>query len=301
MYLKAFTAALVGIFVCAGISHAQMTSTNYQIRWDSISAGGSDTSNSASYLLRDTVGSSEADRSESASYNLDSGYRQGVFDEVISFNTLIQNTGSSRTATAYLGTTISADSTGVTIGDYVALVENKGASQITGIGKVVGLGVGSIVVDYLATAGVDPVIDGSNDFVYLLNGSTLSFGSLSTAATRTSIAAFEVSAVNDNGYTIQIMEDGNFRLGILAINDVADGSVTTGVEEYGARSSDSSIASSTFDTVDAAITSTFQDVVTSSGAVLGERSFLTFKTAITSATDSGNYGQVLTFIVSGNF
>jgi|SRR3989339_4162 len=301
MYLKAITTALVGIFVCAGISHAQMTSTNYQIRWDSISAGGSDTSSSASYLLRDTIGASETNRSESASYNLDSGYRQGVFDQVISFETFIQNTGSSRAATAYAGDVISADSTGISVGNYIVLVQNKGAGQVSGVAKVVGVGIGTIQIDYLATAGVDPVIDGSNDYVYLLSGSELSFGSLSTSSVRTSIAAFEVSAVNDNGYSIQLMEDGNFRLGIETISDVVDGVVTTGSEEYGARSSDSTIASNTFDTADTAITSTLQDVVTTSSAVLRERSFLTFKASISGSTRAGNYGQVLTFIASGNF
>jgi hypothetical protein len=301
MYLKAITTALVGIFVCAGISHAQMTSTNYQIRWDSISAGGSDTSSSASYLLRDTVGASEANRSESATYNLDSGYRQGVFDQIISFETLIQNTSSSRLATAYAGNSISADATGISVGNYVALVQNKGAGQVSGIGKVVGVGIGTIQIDFLATAGVDPVIDGSNDYVYLLSGNELSFGSLSAASVRTSIVAFEVSAINDNGYSIQVMEDGNFRLGVETISDVADGAVTTGSEEYGARSSDTSIDGNTFDTADTAITSSLRDVVTSSSAVQNERSFLTFKASITSSTESGNYGQVLTFIASGNF
>ena len=295
MYKKALAFALVGIFVYAGVSHAQMTSTNYQIRWDSISAGGSDTSNSASYTLRDSIGSSSGSRATSASYDLDSGYRPGIFDQIITFDLLIQNSTSVRAATAYVAGSISASSVGIVANDYVALIQNRGANQITGIGA------GSILVDTLATNGVTPIIDGTNDYVYELTGSALAFGNLDYESVNTGIVAFEVTADNSNGYVVQIMEDGNLRDGATIIPDVADGAVTAGFEEYGARSSDSTISTSTFDTKDSAITSTGQSVSTSSSASYNERTFITLKVAYDDDTEAGDYEQVLTFIASGNF
>ena len=43
MFKQTVTFALVGFFVWASFASAGMTSTNYEIRWDTISTGGSDT------------------------------------------------------------------------------------------------------------------------------------------------------------------------------------------------------------------------------------------------------------------
>lgn len=301
MSFKAIAFVLVGVFVYAGVSHAQMTSPDFQIRWDSISAGGSDTSSSASYQLRDTVDQSAATRSASATYGLDSGYRTGIFDEIITFDMLVQSSGTSRAASDFAGSIISASSVGIFVNDYVVLVQNRGTSQVTGIGKVTAVGAGSITVDYLATAGVDPVIDGTNDYVYRMTGSTIAFGDLDSATVQTSVIAFEVTAENSSGYVVQVIENTDLSDGAEVIADVADGAVTAGSEEYGARSSDSTITTTTFDTQDTAITAAAQSIATSSSASFNQRTFITMKVGISALTEEGNYGHVLTFIASGNF
>ena len=52
---RILAATFVGIFVYTQFAYAQMTSTSFQIRWDSINTGGSDTASSTSYQLRDSL------------------------------------------------------------------------------------------------------------------------------------------------------------------------------------------------------------------------------------------------------
>ena len=293
---------LVGFFVYAQFASAAMSSTNYNIRWDTLSAGGSDTSSSASYILRDSVAPNAGSASSSSSYQVTDGYRAGVFDQIITSDLFIQNSTNEREITALSSTTVSMTSTtGLSVGDYVAIVQDYGGSQVTAIGKIQTVGVGSIVLDRLVSGSSSPSIDGSNDYLYLLNGSSLTLETVSTSSVGTGILAFEVTVDNESGYVVQILEDGELREGANSIDDVADGSVTLGSEEFGARSNDSSLSSSTFDTQDSALTSSAQEVVSRSTFAFDDRSFLTFKIAGATSTPSATYSQTLTVITSGNF
>jgi len=292
---------LVGIFYITNFAFAEMSSTNYQILWDTVSSGGSDTSSSASYFLRDTIGNPAAGTSSSASYSDQAGYRTGIFDQFLSFDLFTQSSSTQQTATVLAGTTVTATTTGFSTGDYIALIQNLGASQVTAIGKIASIGAGTITVDRWKNNGTAPSIDGTNDYIYKLTGTSAALGTFSTSSVSTSTVGFEITIDNDSGYTIQIMEDGELRSGSNTIDDVADGSVTAGSEEYGARSSDTTLTGSTFDTADSAITSGFQNIASESTLQFDSRNFLTLKTAISSSTVSGSYGQVLTFIASGNF
>ena len=65
------------LFNFAGFASAYvMGSSNYRIESDSINTGGEDTSSSASYQLKDTVGEIGTGISSSASYAMHAGYRQ---------------------------------------------------------------------------------------------------------------------------------------------------------------------------------------------------------------------------------
>jgi len=292
---------IVGIFAWAPLALAQMSSTNFMIRWDSVSTGGSDTSASASYQLRDTVGNTGIGNGSSSSYLLRAGYRQGVFDEVITFDVASQNNSSGRAATGLVGTTITTSTSGLAVEDLITLVQDEGSGQVAAIGRIISVGVGTVTVDELKDGGVAPVIDGTNDFVYELNNSSIALGTLTDATLATSIVGFEVSADADNGYVVQVFEDMDLSDGGDVINDVLDGAVTIGSEEYGGRSSDTTLAASTFDTVDTAFTTSFQDVADFSSNAFDRKDFVTVKAAISSGTADGNYGHVLSFIVSGNF
>ncbi|NCO05330.1 MAG: hypothetical protein GW939_04275 [Candidatus Magasanikbacteria bacterium] len=69
-----------------------------------------------------------------------------------------------------------------------------------------------------------------------LDNASLSLGQLSLSAVSTDSITATVSA-SDSGYTLSITEDGDLRSGANTINDVADGTVTAGSEEYGIKTS----------------------------------------------------------------
>ncbi|PJE76417.1 hypothetical protein COV05_04665 [Candidatus Uhrbacteria bacterium CG10_big_fil_rev_8_21_14_0_10_48_16] len=299
MKQQIFTFAVVGFFVWASFAQAEMTSGNYIIRWDTVSTGGSDTASSATYLLHDTAESTTAGSSTSSSYELAQGYR--VDTQLLTFEVVAEDTSTGRSATSLSGTTVTADPTGLVVNDLIALVQDEGASEVSAIGRIVSIGAGTITVDVWKNAGSSPVIDGTNDKVYRLSGTSVVFGTLSTSSVSTAIIAFEVTAVNDNGYVVQMYEDGNLRAGSSEIPDVTDGSVSAGSQEYGARSSDTTISTSTFDTADTGITTTFQDVASESTASFESRNFVTLKTSISSATTAGGYAHTISVIASANF
>ncbi len=301
MRLHLFTFALVGFFVCAGFTQAEMTSTNYEIRWDTFSTGGSDTSSSSNYLLRDSVENGPAGRSSSSSYILGQGYREGVYDQIITFDVQVQDLSDARSASGLSGTTITTSVSGISVGNYVALIQDRGVNQVGAIGKVTSVGASTITVDSLTNGGTAPSIDGSNDYVYQLDASSIAFGELSSSSVSTAIIGIEVNVENDNGYVVQLFEDGDLRSGGNAITDVSDGAVSSGATEYGARSSDTTLASSDFDSADAAITTTYQDIATESSASFSSRNFLTLKAAVADGATAGSYSQTLSFIASGNF
>ncbi len=293
---------LVGVLCVGRWALADMSSSNFEIRWDTVSQGGSDARTSASYLLRDTAGNAGAGNSSSASYDLRAGYRQGIYDQVIAFEVQGQNNGSRVDATALVGNTITVSSTaGYSVDDLIVLVQDEGDGQVSAIGRIVSVGGGSITVDDLKDGGTAPVIDGSSDAVYRLEVSSATLGSLTVASVHTAVIGFEVNADLSGGYVVQTFDDGNLRSGANDIDDVADGSVTPGSEEYGGRSSDTSLSGSTFDTQDTAFTTSPEDVADESATSFESRNFVTLKAAISSGTPSGSYGQVLSFIVSGNY
>lgn len=299
---KIFAAiVIVGFFGTTLRADAQMTSTNYEIRWDTVGNGGDDTSSSASYILRDTVGNTAVGQGTSSSYDLRAGYRQGVFDQVIDFSFFAQDSSVLNEATSVVGTTISCDTDDFVVGDMVALIQDLGDGQVSAIGKITSIGVGSVAVDDLQDGGTAPVIDGTNDFVALLEGIATDLGTLTDTNVSTAIIGMNVWAEVDGGYVIQVAADGDLSDGVDTIDAVADGDVTAGEEEYGGRSSDTTLPGSTFDSVDTAFTTSFQDIADASTAGYDDRSFLTLKAAIDTNTDGGNYDQALTIIISGNY
>jgi len=290
------------LFSGGSLVFAAMSSTNYQIQWDSLTPGGSDTSSSASYLLRDSLGTASLGSGSSTSYQTQSGYRAGVYDQVAAFQVFGQ-TSTTTDASVLSGTQITVSSSAsFSAGDYIALVQDVGASQVAAIGKVSSTGVGTLTVDFFKNGGTVPTIDGTNDKVYKLSGASAALGTLSWNSVTTAIVGFEASADTGNGYTVSVFSDGGFRFGIYEINGVADGSVSAGIEEYGGRSTDATLANSTFDTADTAFSTSAQEVATESSSALESRNFVTLKASInqTSSTN-GSYTQMLSFVLSGNF
>lgn len=281
---------------------ASMASPSYRIDWDTLSNGGLDNSGSASYLLRDTIGGTSMGVSESDNYQLRAGYRGGVNDLLLSFSLYPESTGTSSTASALAGTTVTlASVAGFSVGDYAAVIENVGLNQVSAFGRITAKAPGTLTFDDLADNGTAPVIDGIGDRVYLLNGNTIALGELASGEASTALIAFEVTAVSDNGYSVQMFDDGDLRTGLETISDVADGAVTITSEEYGAISSDTTLATSTFDTQDSAITTSPQAVSTESIPAFNNRHFVTIKATVAPDTTDGSYGQTLSLVATGNY
>lgn len=301
--------ALIAIFLIltgiidARFAFATMSSTNYQIQWDAVGTGGSDSATSSSYQLRDTAGSLAPGGSTSTTYDLRSGYRQGVNDQAFRFDLVVQANSSQATATSLSGTTVTVGSvTGFSVGDYILLVQDQGVAQVAAIGLIATVGASTLTVDAFTNGGTAPTIDGYGDYVYEMSaGATPSFGNISTVVVSTTAFGWEVTNISQNGHTIFVFDDGNLRTTSAEIDDVADGVVSASAEEYGARSSDASLVSSTFDTADSAITTTAQMIGTESSDVYENRGFLTLKLGVSSATPSGTYTTATTVIATGNF
>lgn len=284
---------------------AAMTSTNYQILWDSVDAGGSNDSSSTSYKLHDSI-ENVAGSGTSTNYSLKEGYRGGIYDRTVNFNVLSESRSYQVGATVLSGTTVTVSSTSsYSVGSYIAIIQDEGASQVAAMGKVTSLTSTTMTVDALNTGGSTPTIDGVNDVVYLLIPETsLSFGTLTTSTVSTILVGWEASADVSQGYGVYVMEDQDLTASGgsgSVLTDVSDGSVTAGATEYGARSSDTSLASSTFDTVDSAITTTPQQIASRGDNSLYTRDFLTLKASVATGATSAMYSQALTVIFVGDY
>lgn len=279
-----------------------MTSTNYQIDWDNIGFGGTDSASSASYILRDSEGTVAGGNSTSTNYQVNSGYRQGVYDRIASFAVHVEDRSSQVAATAISSTTVTVSTAvGFSVGDFIAIIQNEGASQTAGIGKISNISSNNITVDFLSPSGVLLTIDGTNDYVYALDAESHGFGTLSSSAVTTAIMAWEVNADVHEGYGVYVYEDAELNFGAYEITDVGDGAVTAGQTEYGARSSDSTLTGSTFDTVDSAIGSGMSLVGSRSDNSYQSRDFLTLKVSVSSTQSSGSYIHNLFLIYAGDY
>lgn len=294
---------LVVIFGCQFSVFGQMTSSNFQIQWDSFSSGGDDNSSSVSYQLRDSIDPTSADsQSSSTSYKLDQGYRAGVYDRVADFEIFLQSRSTQVSAISVASTTVTVSTaTGFSVGDMVALVENEGAAQVTAIAKITAISDPDITVDEWRYSTILPSVNGSEDYLYSLDGSAILLAEPQRNSLSTGIIGWEVSADVADGYSIYIYEDQDFTNGTDTIDDVSDGAVSVGSSEYGARSSDTSLTSSDFDTQDAAITASLQQVGSRAENSFSSRDFLTLKAAIDGTESDGTYSHTVTVIYVGDY
>jgi hypothetical protein len=304
-FKRIFIAILsLGLAILAPFSvWAAMNSTNYQIEFDSIGVGGVDTSSSSSYRLRDSLEFVQG-ISSSSSYRVDQGYRGGIFDPVVQFSVFAQDAASQVAATSITSTTVTVTTAvGFTAGDYIGVVQDEGLSQVGAIGKITGIAGSTITVDAFSYASTLPSIDGANDYVYELTGSSVPLTSLTPSTVATALVGWAVDADVPTGYSVYVFEDHDFETsgGTANIDDVSDGLVSSGAEEYGGRSSDSTLASSTFDTQDTGFSTILQQVASRTTATLEARDFLTLKAAVSPSTANGIYSHTLTVVFVGNY
>jgi hypothetical protein len=284
---------------------ADMTSANYQIQWDEISSGGG-FSSSATYGLRDSAGTGSAGAAAtSASYGITPGFRSGVYDDVIRFTPYVQDSSSqvaavSATSGPFNEVTITTTA-GFSVGSYILVVQNEGANQVSVMGQVTAVGATTLGIrsNYAGTA---PTIDGSNDYVYLMNSSAaMGLGTLSSSTVATHTIGWVSTSDVDDGYSVYMFSGSELISGSDIIPGVADGTVTAGSSEYGGRSSDTSLATSTFDTQDTAFTTDPALVASVASHPFLSIGFVTLKASIESAQAGGSYAQTLTAIFVGEY
>lgn len=110
---------------------------------------------------------------------------------------------------------------------------------------------------------------------------------LSTVVSDSLILTVTTDSVS--GYATSIGEDGNLRSGANDINDVIDGSVTAGSEEYGIRTTggDGLLATDTAISGSVALAS-------SAGPASGNATTVTFRVGVAQSTISGSYSHIVT-------
>ncbi len=301
--------ALVALAV-RPINALAMSSTNYQIQWDSFLSGGLQSGGSASYQAQDSLGGGFAgEEMQSGAYIAEAGYRAGD-ERPLSFEVVVAPVGG--TSAQYASVSISGKTVtfaggavagAFAVGDRIALVENAGLSQLVVVGKVASIAGAVITVDRFDgdTSTLSAAPSAGTAYAKLLSGSAMNFGSIS--ASSASVATGLVSVTSDvrSGYTVYAVADGRPQTGGgLDIDPVSDGAVTVGSEEYGIEVIGDRAATSG----DVGIATT-QVAVQSSTNVTGipaDRVAFSYKLAISSsATQAGTYAQTVSFTLTPNY
>lgn len=301
---KSFLSLLLAGVLIAHSSNvfAAMSSTNYQINWDELSGGGG-VGSSVSYQIRDSAGGSgESSRASSTNYGIDQGFRAGIYDPVVDFVPYVQDRSTQVATTSFSSNIVTVTTTsGFAVGDWIAIIQDEGSSQISAMAYVTAK-TGTTMTVNANYSGTTPSINGSNDYVYRMSSTASpSLGTLSTTAVSTSMIGWVSTADVTQGFSMYMFSNGNLTDGPDTIAAVSDGSVTAGTSEYGGRSSDTTLATSTFDTQDTAFTTDPSLVGSISTNVMQSSGFVTLKTAISTSQVAGSYSQTLTAIFVGDY
>lgn len=280
-----------------------MSSTNFQINWDSLNSGGLDIASSTSFILQDTIGEQGSGLSSSASFQVRGGYRQAEGAPVLEFQIGTQE-NATRAAysnfnfvgnSATLGTVVD-----FSIGDFIGVVENEGVNQRVAVGKILSI-IGNVVtVDQWdgdgAAIAASP--SGGDDVVYRLNGDAAELGTLSTTRGATTMTYTSVVSGVAQGYVVSVYADGDLRSSANTIDAVADAAVMVGTEEYGAQVTG---ANATGTGMDFPLTVTSRAVQESAAVASTERSALIYKAAISPITQPGSYAQQVVYTLTARF
>lgn len=128
---------------------------------------------------------------------------------------------------------------------------------------------------------------------------SISLGEMSLSQVKSAEVVLQVTTDASTGYTAIVSEDGNLRKGEGGanddINDVQDGSVTAGSEEYGFTTSGEAALIAT----DMAIQNSLA-IAQSNGVVNSQETTVTFKGSIGPQSRAGSYSHNVTFTVTAN-
>lgn len=115
------------------------------------------------------------------------------------------------------------------------------------------------------------------------------------------VTADEVLTIttNGNGYTTTIVSDGNLRAGDGSdIDNVSDGAVTAGSEEFGIRTAGDD---GQYNSADTSITTSAKTIASRSTSVNGGTLTVTFKASVSTNSAFNSYSNIVTFSTTGKF
>jgi hypothetical protein len=148
---------------------------------------------------------------------------------------------------------------------------------------------------YTLKAGFQAILSNSLDYQLSETSISLDFGSSPQTTLASDSLVVGVTTDSLTGYTLSLAEDGNLVSGVNDINDVSDGDVTIGSEEYGINTTgnDAMIVS------DTAISGS---VTIAKSTIPTEQSETTvnFEAAASVLSKAGTYTQTLTFTITTN-
>lgn len=303
--MRSFLSVLFIFLLCTQPVLA-MSSSNYQINWDSVNTGGDDVAASTNYTLHDTIGGVAIGNSTSELYSLQAGYRVAeASTDALSLSVGAQETATQVTYSDFqaLAGTVTVSSAGyLSVGDYVSVVEHEGFSQLIAIGRVASISSNVVTVDSWSgdQAAMSVTPSGSTNFVYRMNGASLAFGTVTAGSEHVATAALLAVSTAANGYSVYIQGDGGLRASSAAISPVLDGAVSVGSEEYGVSVTGTHAFGAG---QDVAVTSTQRVIQESStlSAAIGDRLGMVFKLSTTAATTPGSYTQTVYYTLTANY
>ena len=144
----------------------------------------------------------------------------------------------------------------------------------------------------VVTAIVDPT------FSFAIGATTCSLGTLSTAAVSSCSYTVTTTTNARGGYVTTIVEDGDLRDGLHTIDDVLDGAVTAGFEEYGIGLTG---ADREFPDHRRIIDTPTVIARDTTGPIAAQVVTVTHMASISAHTVAGHYSHTVTLISTGTF
>jgi hypothetical protein len=157
---------------------------------------------------------------------------------------------------------------------------------------------GSIAISILSDDQVVVTATVDATFTFDIDSPTCALGTLNTGSVSSCNYDVTTSANSEDGYATTIIEDGDLIDGSNDINDVGDGEVSAGVEEYGIglTGTDRSFSD------ERPITSSAQTIASdATGPISSQSVTVTHKASIVSTTSAGSYSHTVTLVSTGTF
>lgn len=154
--------------------------------------------------------------------------------------------------------------------------------------------------NYQTRAGYRQMLVAEPTFSFTLSANTCALGTLSTGSVSSCNYSVATTTNAAGGYTTTLADDGNLRTGTGDdINDVSDGTVSAGAEEYGVALTGSDRAFADEQGIPASPTTL--TVASNSGPVTSSSVTVTHKSSINSSSPAGSYSHSVTVVSTATF